>query len=329
VVLWHFRPYLISIMTDALNLTDPDADPMASADDIVAAFQIDGEPVRGRIARMGPATVDEVLQRHNYHPVVAGILGEMLTLAALVGASLKFDGKLIIQIQGMPGIEGVVRFVVAEYRTNGSLRGYASVDKDGLKALLADKSEPTLQDLLGHGMFAMTIDQGEDMDRYQGTVPMEGDTIAEAATLYFAQSEQIPTRLRLACTQLTGPKGRQHWRAGGALIQQIAGDSARGDTALAWDNATILFETLADHELVNAELSAGDLLYNLFHEDGVRLFEAKPIETACTCSQSRITALLKQFGAEAAADMIESDGLIRVRCEYCNVSYDVRPDELI
>jgi molecular chaperone Hsp33 len=315
-------------MTHAPSLKDPDADPMASADDIVAAFQIEGEPVRGRIARMGPATVDEVLQRHQYPSVIASILGEMLTLAALVGASLKFDGKLIVQLQGLPGVDGVVRFIVAEYRTNGSLRGYANIDKDGLAALLADQPEPSLQDLIGDGLFAMTIDQGDDMDRYQGTVPLEGDTIAEAAALYFAQSEQIPTRIRLACAQFSDAKGRQHWRAGGALIQQIAGDSARGDTALAWDNATILFETLADRELVNAELSAGDLLYNLFHEEGVRLFEAKPIETACTCSQARITALLKQFGAEAAADMIEADGLIRVRCEYCNKSYDVRPEEL-
>jgi molecular chaperone Hsp33 len=315
-------------MTELPNLTDPDADPMASADDIVAAFQIEGEPVRGRIARMGPATVDEVLQRHRYHPSVAKILGELLTLAALVGASLKFDGKLIVQVQGLPGSEGVLRFVVAEYRTNGSLRGYASVDKDGLAARLLTAPEPSLQDLIGPGLFAMTIDQGDDMDRYQGTVPLEGDTIAEAAALYFAQSEQIPTRLRVACALAKDATGRDQWRAGGALIQQIAGDSSRGDTSLAWDNASILFETLADRELVNAELSAGDLLYNLFHEEGVRLFEAKPIETACTCSQSRITALLKQFGAAAAADMIESDGLIRVRCEYCNVSYDVRPDEL-
>jgi molecular chaperone Hsp33 len=311
-----------------MNLTDPDADPMASADDIVAAFQIDGEPVRGRIARMGPATVDEVLQRHKYHPSVARVLGELLTLGALVGASLKFDGKLIVQVQGMPGSTGALRFVVAEYRTNGALRGYASVDKPVLASLLADNPNPSLTDLIGHGLFAMTIDQGTDMDRYQGTVPLEGETIAEAASLYFAQSEQIPTRIRLACGLTTGPKGREQWRAGGALIQQIAGDSARGDTALAWDNATILFETLQDRELVNPELSSGDLLYNLFHEEGVRLFEAKPIETACTCSQSRITALLKQFGADAAADMIEADGLIRVRCEYCNVSYDVRPDEL-
>jgi molecular chaperone Hsp33 len=316
-------------MTDTQHLTDPDADPMASADDIVAAFQIDGEPVRGRIARMGPATVDEVLQRHQYHPSIAKILGELLTLAALVGASLKFAGKLIVQVQGQPGSTGALRFVVAEYRTNGSLRGYASVDKPVLASVLADTPNPSLTDLIGDGLFAMTIDQGENMERYQGTVPLEGDTIAEAAALYFAQSEQIPTRIRLACALTTvGAKGREQWRAGGALIQQIAGDSARGDTALAWDNATILFETLQDRELVNPELSSGDLLYNLFHEDGVRLFEAKPIETACTCSQSRITALLKQFGADAAADMIEADGLIRVRCEYCNVSYDVRPDEL-
>jgi molecular chaperone Hsp33 len=316
-------------MTDFPILKDPDADPMASADDIVAAFQIDGEPVRGRIARMGPATVDEVLKRHNYPAPIAKILGEMLTLAALVGASLKFDGKLIVQAQGLPGVEGVLRFVVAEYRTNGSLRGYASIDKEGLAALLATTPLPSLQELIGHGVFAMTIDQGDHTDRYQGTVPLEGETIADAAALYFAQSEQIPTRLRVACAPFVDTKGRTSWRAGGALIQQIAGDSARGDTAIAWDNATILFETLADSELVNAELSAGDLLYNLFHEEGVRLFEAKPIETACTCSQSRITALLKQFGAEAAADMIEADGFIRVRCEYCNKSYDVRPEELM
>jgi molecular chaperone Hsp33 len=316
-------------MDNLSPFTDPDADPMASADDIVAAFQIDGEPVRGRIARLGPATVDEVLQRHDYPLAVARILGELLTLGALVGASLKFEGKLIVQVQGLPASLGPVRFVVAEYRTNGSLRGYANVDKPALEALLAQTSTPTLQDLVGQGLFAMTIDQGEDMDRYQGTVPLEGDSIAEAAALYFAQSEQIPTRVRVNCAQETDSKGRTHWRAGGALIQQIAGDSTRGDTALAWDTASILFETLSDAELVDPTLSAGEILYRLYHEDGVRLFEAKPIETACTCSDERIRSLLKQFGAEAAADMIESDGFIRVRCEYCNKSYDVRPEELL
>lgn len=316
-------------MTDALNVTDPDADPLASADDLVAAFQIEGEPVRGRIARLGPATVDEVLQRHQYPPCVAQILGELLTLAALVGASLKFDGKLIVQVQSLPGQEGALRFAVAEYRTNGAMRGYASIDKAAVAEVLETKPAPSLSDLMGHGLFAMTIDQGDDMDRYQGTVALEGETIAEAASLYFAQSEQIPTRIRLACRLTSPPVGRAQWRAGGALIQQIAGDSTRGDTALSWDHATILFETLQDGELVDPSLSSGEVLFRLFHEEGVRLFEAKPVETACTCSQARILSLLKQFGADAAADMIESDGLIRVRCEYCNKSYDVRPEELM
>jgi molecular chaperone Hsp33 len=316
-------------MTSGLNLSDPDADPMAAADDIVAAFQIDGEPVRGRIVRLGPATVDEILQRHAYPECVAKLLGELLTLSALVGASLKFDGKLIIQVQGENGLEGPIRFMVAEYRTNGALRGYANIDAAGLESLLAQTPNPDLTSLIGPGLFAMTVDQGDDMDRYQGTVALEGETLAEAASLYFAQSEQIPTRIRMACTHTKDAKGRGQWRAGGALIQQVAGDSARGDTTLAWDHASILFETLEDRELVDGELPSGVLLYRLFHEDGVRLFEAKPIETACTCSAPRILSLLKQFGAEAAADMVESDGLIRVRCEYCNKSFDVRPDELL
>lgn len=309
---------------------DPDADPLAAGDDLVAPFQIDGEPVRGRIARFGPATVDEILARHAYHPVIATLLGELLTLAALVGSSLKFDGKLIIQIQSEPDtILAPVRFIVAEYRTNGSLRGYANVDGQHLARLLTDTPEPGLAELFGPGVFAMTIDQGADMDRYQGAVAIEGDTLAEAAMGYFAQSEQIPTRIRLACAQRETAGGRREWRAGGALLQQVAGDSARGDTDDAWRTASILFETLETSELLDPELSSGELLFRLYHEEGVRLFDAKPVETACTCSRARIMDLLRQFGHEAAADMVEADGRIRVRCEYCNKSFDFRPDELL
>jgi molecular chaperone Hsp33 len=314
-----------------MNLTysDPDADPLAAGDDLVAPFQIEGEPVRGRIARFGPATVDEILARHDYHPVVGALLGELLTLAALVGSSLKFDGKLIVQVQAESDVQvAPIRFMVAEYRTNGSVRGYANVDGVQLAKLLTTDPEPALPALVGHGVFAMTIDQGADMDRYQGAVALEGDDLAEAAGAYFAQSEQIATRIRLACARTGVAEGRPEWRAGGALFQQVAGDSARGDSDEAWRTASILFESLRTRELLDPDLSAGGLLYRLFHEDGVRLFEAKPVETACTCSRARIMDLLRQFGPDAAADMIEADGLIRVRCEYCNKSFDVRPDEL-
>jgi molecular chaperone Hsp33 len=308
---------------------DPDADPLAAGDDLVAPFQIEGEPVRGRIARFGPATVDEILSRHAYHPVIATLLGELLTLSALVGSSLKFDGKLIIQLQSEPdSVVAPVRFIVAEYRTNGSVRGYANVDGVHLARLLATTPGPTVGDLFGTGVFAMTIDQGADMDRYQGAVSLEGDTLAEAAMSYFAQSEQIPTRIRVACALRDLGGARPEWRAGGALLQQVAGDSARGDTDDAWQTASILFETLDTRELLDPDLSSGEVLFRLYHEEGVRLFDAKPVETACTCSRTRIMDLLKQFGHEAAADMVEADGLIRVRCEYCNRSFDVRPDEL-
>lgn len=310
-------------------IADPDADPLAAGDDLVAAFSMEGEPVRGRIARLGSATVDEILSRHAYHPRVAALLGEMLALATLVGSSLKFDGKLIVQAQSAGAGIGAVEFVVAEYRTNGTVRGYARTNDATLARLLADDADKDLQALFGGaGTFVMTIDQGADMDRYQGTVALEGATLAEAAALYFSQSEQVPTRIRVACQRMDTNSGRSEWRAGGMLLQQIAGDSARGDAAEAFEHASILFETLEQDELVNPYLSAGVVLFRLFHEDGVRLFEAKPVETACTCSLERIVALLKSFGPDAVAEMVEADGLIRVRCEYCNRSFDISPATL-
>lgn len=311
-------------------VADPDADPLAAGDDLVAAFSIEGEPVRGRIARLGSATADEILSRHAYHPRVAEILGEMLALATLVGSSLKFDGKLIVQAQSAGAGIGAVEFVVAEYRTRGAVRGYARVNEATLARLLAEDAEPDLQALFGGGgTFIMTIDQGPDMDRYQGTVALEGSSLAEAASLYFSQSEQVPTRIHVACRRMDSNSGRSEWRAGGALLQQIAGDSARGDASGAFEHAAILFETLDADELVNPYLSAGMVLFRLFHEDGVRLFEAQPVETACTCSLEKIRELLRSFGPEAASEMVEGDGLIRVRCEYCNRSFDVRPADLI
>lgn len=308
---------------------DPDADPLSANDDLVAPFALEGEPVRGRIARFGPATVDEILSRHNYHPVVARLLGELLALATLVGSSLKFDGKLIVQAQSQQPDIHAVPFIVAEYRTNGSLRGYARVDDEALAIVLRSTDEPSLAHLFGSdATFTMTIDQGDDTDRYQGTVALEGQTLAEAASVYFSQSEQVPTRIRIACAQFDTGSDRLEWRAGGVLIQQVAGDSARGDSAEAWEHASILFETLDDSELVDPYLSAGVLLFRLFHEDGVRLFAAKPVETACTCSRERILAILGQFGPDAAEDMMEGDGIIRVKCEYCSKSFDFRPSEL-
>jgi len=291
-------------------------------DDRVFPFQIEGEAVRGRLVRLGPA-VDEILSAHAYPDPVANLLGETCALAALVGSNLKFEGRLIVQAQG----NGPVRYVVCDYDTAGSLRGYCRFDPDEIAALAAGFQRPGARTLLGDGLFMMTVDQGPDMDRYQGVTAIEGETLALCAEQYFAQSEQTPTRIRLAVGQADSGDGAR-WRAGGVLIQNIAGDDARGSTEEPWRRTEALFETLGEDELIDPLLPAGELLFRLFHEDGVRVFEPQPLKAACRCSQERILGLLASFSAEERADMVEADGRIRVSCEFCSRVYEALPSDL-
>ena len=294
----------------------------AIPDDIVAPFQIEGEAVRGRLVRLGPA-VHEILSGHAYPEPVANLLGEACALAALVGSSLKFDGRLIVQAQG----DGPVRYVVVDYDTSGALRGYCRFDADEVAKLSTGFARPGAKSLLGGGVFIMTVDQGPDMDRYQGVTAIEGETLALCAEQYFAQSEQTPTRVRLAVGQADVGQGPQ-WRAGGMLIQNIAEDDARGSTTEAWVRTQAFFETIGEDELLDPTISAETLLFRLFHEDGVRVFEPKSLQAYCRCSQDRIETVLKSFGDDERADMVEDDGQIRVTCEYCSSVYAIDPATL-
>ena len=288
-------------------------------DDIVAPFQIVGESVRGRLVRMG-AAVHEIISGHDYPEPVANLLGEACALAALVGSSLKFDGRLIVQAQG----DGPVRYVVADYDTSGSLRGYCRFDEEKVAELATGFVRAGAKSLLGQGVFIMTVDQGPDMDRYQGVTAIEGETLALCAEQYFAQSEQTPTRVRLAVGRADLGEGMR-WRAGGMLIQNIAEDDARGSTAEAWVRSQAFFETIGEDELLDPTISAETLLFRLFHEDGVRVFEPKQLQAFCRCSQERIETVLKSFGQEERAEMVEDDGQIRVTCEYCSRVYAIDP----
>jgi molecular chaperone Hsp33 len=291
-------------------------------DDLVAAFQIEGWPVRGRVVRLG-AAIDEILTRHAYPEPVANLLGEACALAALVGSSLKIDGRLIVQAQG----DGPVSYVVCDYDSEGSLRGYCRYDEARVAEVSKGFARPGARTLLGEGVFVMTIDQGPDMDRYQGVTPIEGETLALAAERYFDQSEQTPTRVRLAVGQLQTDQGFV-WRAGGVLLQNIAEDAARGSTQDAWERAQALFETLGEDELIDPTVPPERLLYRLFHEDGVRLYQAKPLKAFCRCSEDRIRGVLKSFTAEERAEMVEPDGAIKVTCEYCSRVYAIAPESV-
>jgi molecular chaperone Hsp33 len=188
-------------------------------------------------------------------------------------------------------------------------------------------ARPGATSLLGAGHFMMTVDQGPDMDRYQGVTAIEGETLALCAEQYFAQSEQTPTRVRLAVGQADQGEGLT-WRAGGVLIQNIASDDARGSTEEAWTRTQAFFETIGEDELLDPSLSSNQLLFRLFHEDGVRVFEAQPLRAFCRCSQERIETVLRSFDPAERRDMVEGDGKIRVTCEYCSKTYAVEPDAL-
>ena len=294
----------------------------APVDNIAAAFQIEGWPVRGRLVRLGE-TIDAILSAHAYPEPVAGLLGEACALAALVGSSLKFEGRLIVQAQG----DGPVRYVVADYDTAGHLRGYCRYDADEVEAASQGFARPGAKTLLGQGVFVMTLDRGPDFERTQGITPIEGESLSLAAAHYFEQSEQVPTKVRLAVGTVSSGYGPS-WRAGGALIQLIAGDTARGSTEDVWDRSRALFQTLADDELVDPTISPETLLFRLFHEDGVRLEDARPLQAQCRCSRDRIAAVLTSFGEEDRAGMVEPDGKIRVTCEYCASVYELEPSEI-
>lgn len=296
--------------------------PASARDDMVAPFQLEGRPVVGRLVRLG-AAIDDVLGRHDYPEPIANLLGEACALAALVGAALKFEGRLILQAQG----DGPVRFVVADYDTSGALRGYCRFDAERLAALTAVQPRPGAEALLGQGAFVMTLDQGPDRERHQGVTPIEGDSLAGCAEAYFAQSEQIPTRIRLAVGRLTDAEGTR-WRAGGVMTQLIAGDAARGDTSEHWDHARALVETVAGDELLDPMITPETLLFRLFHEEGARLLPGKPIRGECRCSEERVAGMLRSFPAEERTGLAEDDGLIHVTCEYCSRTYALPPEGL-
>ena len=291
--------------------------------DLILPFQAEHADVLGRLVKLGP-TVDIILSRHDYPEPVSQLLGEAVALTALLGASLKYEGKFILQAS----TDGPVDLLVADYQVPGGLRGYARFSAERLAELLPDGR------LLGDGHLAMTIDRGSDTERYQGVVSLEGESLTQAADTYFRQSEQLPTFIKLAVARhyRAGKSvGRPWtWRAGGLLVQKLTregGRTSRGEAAFQeedWTRAKALAETVEDHELLDPTLPAERLLYRLFHEERVRAYRAIPLESYCSCSRARVEELLKRFSREDLADMVV-DGEVWVTCEFCTSRYRFDP----
>jgi molecular chaperone Hsp33 len=311
-----------------------------ASDDTVLPFEVAPLDLRGRVVRLGPA-LDEILDRHDYPPALSKLLGEAIVLTVLLGASLKFDGRFILQTK----TDGPVRMLVVDYRSPGRIRACAQFDAAAVAAAPARSSG----ELLGRGHLAMTIDQGPDMSRYQGLVALAGGSFEDAAHEYFLRSEQIPTRVRLAVAEelsatAAGPLHR--WRAGGMLLQFLPKKAERmrgpdldpGDAPAgiaphempedeAWVEGQAIIATVEDIELIDPALSSERLLYRLFHEHGVRVFRASPVEAKCSCSRDGVTNMLRSFPPDDRDHMIQ-DGVISVTCEFCNSKYVFSPAEL-
>jgi molecular chaperone Hsp33 len=320
-----------------ITLQSPVRAPSAvPVDDAVIPFEVDALDVRGRLTRMGPA-LDDILTKHDYPAAVGKLLGEAIVLTTLLGSSLKFDGRFILQTQ----TDGPVSFLIVDFQAPDRLRAYARYDERRLKPG-ADSGQ-----LLGKGHLAMTIDQGPDMSRYQGLVALDGGGLEAAAHEYFLRSEQIPTRVRIAVGEewRGGEGGKHRWRAGGLLMQFLPkaperarqadlhpGDAPEGTVPHtvaeddAWVEAQSLIGTVEDVELIDPALSGERLLYRLFHERGVRVFKPLPLQPKCSCSREAVSSMLKSFDAKDRAEMVK-DGRVVVTCEFCSSVYEFTPQE--
>ncbi len=301
--------------------------PEHGGDNRVLPFAIEGMDVRGRAVRLGTA-VDSIIGACSCPAAVAGLLAETLALAALLGSLLKDAGTVTVQAKGAAG--AAIDFLVADFRTPGDLRGHATLHAGRGDTPLAEGAG--LRALLGaEGMLVITLDQGVGGRRYQGVVPLDAPDLATAAETYFVRSEQIPTALRLAAGRdaVSG-----HWRAGGIMIQHLARGGASGPEAGRegehehenWRRARLLMESVRRGELLDPQLDLETLLFRLFHEDGVRVFEPVEIAHRCRCSRDRLEAVIARFTAAERAGMTIG-GEIVARCRFCGRTYRFDPAE--
>jgi molecular chaperone Hsp33 len=264
--------------------------------DTLQRFIFEGAPIRGEIAHLN-ATWRAVLERHDYPPVLRRILGELMAAGALLAATLKFEGSIILQLQG----NGPVKLIVVECTSEQTLRATA-------------KWTGTLEDtagldmLLGEGRFVITLVPGEGRPTYQGVVEIDGAGVAASLEHYMQTSEQLDTRLWLAA-------GDDH--AAGLLLQKLPAREEPDQDS--WNRATKLAETITDPELL--QLPAQRLLHRLYHAEDIRLFEPRPVSFRCSCSNERVGAMLRMLGYAEVRSILEERDEVEVTCEFCNRAY--------
>jgi molecular chaperone Hsp33 len=299
--------------------------------DFVLPFDIAKANVRGRLVRLDASSA-RALSAHALPEPAARLAGEALALGALLGTALKLDGRLTIQTKG----DGPLDLITADYygadenKARG-VRGYARLNAERFDAL----TEKGFDKLAGQGAMAITIEPTRGGKTYQGITALSADGLAASAETYFAQSEQLPTVIKLAAAPLyVAGDPNPHWRAGGIMLQmtpEAAKESVAPEAVLGnddWERLSLLLRTVEDLELVDTALSPETLLWRLFHEDEVRVQPPEPITFRCDCDADRIIQVLKTYAPEDRAGLADADGIVRARCEFCGKTHEIAPDSL-
>lgn len=263
--------------------------------DTLSRFLFEQAAVRGEVVRL-EATWQAVLTRHDYPQAVRDLLGEMMAATALLAATLKFEGSLIMQIQG----SGPVSLMVVECDSAFHLRATAKCEPE--------PQGTSLRELLGDGKFVITIDPGQGGQTYQGVVALEGHSVAAALEYYMLNSEQLETRLWLAA---------DGQRACGLLLQRLPERVSEDEDG--WNRATQLGATVRRTELLS--LPAREVIHRLFHEEDLRLFDPEPVSFRCACSRERVSNMLRMLGLDEVRSILAERGQIDIRCEFCNQNY--------
>lgn len=292
--------------------------------DYIQSFQVEGQgdkpALRGRLVRVGPA-LRQALAGHDYPPIVLKLLAETVVLSLILASTLKYQGVFTLQTKS----DGPIKTLMADVTRNRGFRCYANVDEDKLAQVLADDDSPSLIGLLGPGYLSFSVDQGPNTEPYQGLTELTGSTLADCAHHYFQQSEQLKT----AVVALAEERGQ----VGGALmIQQLPLDESQpehiSDAQENWRRAVSLMSTVTPRELLDDDLSGEDLLYRLFHEDGVRLFDTTPLRNECRCSKARLRQTLLSFGPKELEGLYENN-VIQIVCEFCKSQYDFSREDMV
>ena len=291
---------------------------IAGRDDAIQPFNLGRLHLGGRLVRLGPA-LDRILSQHDYPEAISRVLGELITITVVLGAGLKFEGRMTAETRG----DGPVHLLVADYTSDGDVRAYAGFDRQRLGSGVSP-----LSGLVGKGVLVMTVDQGSKSDIYQSVVELGGSELADCMRGFFRQSDQIDTALEVAVQRHAGC-----WRSGAIALQRIA-ELGPGDEPVtmaerqdAWNTTMVLLSSVTGGELTDPFLTSRDLLYRLFHDIGVRVHEPRDVRFACSCSHTRALTMLRRLPAESIDEYVV-DGEIEVVCKFCNRRQTFTPGDV-